>query len=216
MSESLRKAVENYLIDTGPCEKAVEGEGLCEDPDCSYCNMERVLMKENKLLMKKETEVSLQKGPAVYEIVNPSDEITIVAADELIAQYVAIIGGEGAYGLKNKEGTSYPTLILYCSKGKSEEILSDIFGSIDKFHSFPSGQMTQIADAFESAAVVGFHERKNYDDDLMASSDKHKFKLKWDDRHRTSMYRIAEAFWGIGEQYRKMIDVKKEDQEKNG
>lgn len=41
---ALRKAVIDHLVRTGPCGDADEYEASCDDPECTYCAIEKALI----------------------------------------------------------------------------------------------------------------------------------------------------------------------------
>lgn len=58
-------------------------------------------------------ESSTQEEAVIYEIVNPSDKMTIEAEDERVAQAATLLLGEGRVGLRNGAGETVLPLFLF-------------------------------------------------------------------------------------------------------
>lgn len=143
----------------------------------------------------------------IYEIINPSDTVTFIADDSLVAQAATILLSGGQFGLCDSEGESYPTMMMFLGEEQSERRLGEIFGGDDakSFIEFSKERIADIADALDTVAIVGFGGREDYDRRLAIAEDKDAYRLAWDRKNGTSLNGIASGAWSMAKEYRESI-----------
>lgn len=124
-----------------------------------------------------------------YEIINPSDAVTITAENEAHACAAVLLLSEGAFGLKREDGESVLPMFMFGGDPDKwfQENHKISFGDILK-------QTNDIAAVLETAATCSLSKRRMYDLALAAitEDDRRKaFITDWDDQNRSSMNAIA-------------------------
>ncbi len=142
-----------------------------------------------------------------YEFITPSDPMTFKAGDDKIAYATSILLGSGKAGTKRHEKgseVSIPTMIAFSSD--SNGCILDYLGM--ELETFVDAHLTEIADALLSFSYGSINSRQEYDDAIEAITDPEKlkeFKLKHEDRNRTSMNQFVKYAWNYGEGIKKKI-----------
>jgi len=143
----------------------------------------------------------------IYEIINPSDPYTFKADDERIAKAVAIILGEGAYGLKNTgtgDDLSDSTLLLFRDEKGIHKALEDTFGD-GGLENFIKANKVAMADAFNSVLCMNNGDRSRYEDAVasLEPDKRQEYRDKVHDKRRSSMNDIGGLAWNIAKNLRK-------------
>lgn len=137
----------------------------------------------------------------IYEIINPSDEVTFVSDSDKVAYACAIIVGKGAYGCTNlKTQESLGTLLLFVSADVFEKQAAEFLE--ESFADFIQSHRKEIKESLLSFAYCSAQERTTFDDAVSAITEPDKlkaFKEKHDDRNRSSMNQICNNAWAIAE-----------------
>lgn len=121
----------------------------------------------------------------LYELVNPSDRVTIDAPDLQTARLACLLAGGGMYGLKAEDDseTNMPVFLF----GVTEQGLKAHNLDIEAFSKDPA-QMLKVADALDSALVVSLANRKAL---LAATKGDPEAATLWNEEKRTSMNNIC-------------------------
>lgn len=94
----------------------------------------------------------------IYEIINPSDPITIEADDVLVAKAATLVLGEGAYGLTDEHGTHI--LGIYLFGATDEAMISEgFYGGLEGIGTFVRSHVEAVAACLESAMVCSIRNR---------------------------------------------------------
>jgi hypothetical protein len=130
----------------------------------------------------------------IYEIVNPSDPITIEADDLVIAQVATIILGRGRYGLTDESGNEVLPLFLF---GGFDQWAKKNQFDVDKIM---KERWAEIADCLETTVVVGISERRA----ILAAVGSHGKEAieRFNDERRSSMNDISGYAHKIAERIR--------------
>ena len=124
-----------------------------------------------------------------YEIINPSDAVTITAESEAHACAAVLLLSEGAFGLKSEDGESVLPMFMFGGdpdawfQEKHKISLRDILRQTD-----------EIATVLESAATCSLSKRRMYDLAIAAITDDERrnlFIADWDNESRSSLNAIA-------------------------
>ncbi len=130
----------------------------------------------------------------LYEVINPSDDVTFRAADPKIAIGVTMVVGEGQYPLEDEKSTNYPTMFLSGKKEDADKGLQPYFTSVENMLEYLDAHLQETIDALESFSVVSIAGRVDFEKALEAIDDPEKRK-KWreefEDRHRSSVNNIC-------------------------
>jgi uncharacterized protein YukE len=141
----------------------------------------------------------------IYEVVNPSDQCTIEAENELLACCAIVVLGEGAYGLYDEKGTAILPIFLLQDPQRLIDWLNERGISPDKMDEFYAKNGEEVADILESIAYGSIQERKA----ILAvcegkSAKETKAALaKWNDEKRSSLNDISKACRQIAKAFRK-------------
>jgi len=127
----------------------------------------------------------------VWEIVNPSDHYTIEAADFRIAAAAVLVLGRGAFGLTSDEGgAELPVFLL----GGADEYLEETWP--EGFGEYLQKNQVAIADCLDSV-VIGNRRAYLAATEMMSPKQRAKFRLVWQDEHRSSTNDIGRGAWEI-------------------
>ena len=124
----------------------------------------------------------------LYEVINPSDCVTLEADDELVACVATLLLGQGRYGLKSDNANKQVLPIMFHQSAlddwlKEKQIVLDDF--IDQ-HS------VELAECLESALVCSMTSRAALIKAIEASGgDKKAAFATYNEERRTSMNNIC-------------------------
>lgn len=124
----------------------------------------------------------------IYEIINPSDPVTIEADDDKVAAAAVFFLGEGAYGVRSADGRNVLPVLAFAGERAAVEWLEE-HGIVENF---VSSMRLPIALALQSAIVCRAADRV----DLIASvkaggGDTDAALAAWNETKRTSMNDIC-------------------------
>jgi hypothetical protein len=119
----------------------------------------------------------------IYEIINPSDPITISTDDVLIAKAATLLLGHGAFGLRDETGESVLGIYLF---GCGDEALQK--EGFEDLGQFVMDHREELSRCFESAMVCGIKHRVAL---LAAIGDDPQALERFNESERTSMNNIA-------------------------
>jgi hypothetical protein len=128
----------------------------------------------------------------IYEIINPSDCVTIDAPTFEAAALATILIGNGQYGAKPDDGGEDVPIFLFSSW---RAWVKERFG-FDEAEQMLEAHKVDVIAALKSACTGSISDRKLFDSALAAITDDEKraaFLADWDDKKRTSMTAIANA-----------------------
>lgn len=126
----------------------------------------------------------------IYEVINPSDDYTIVADDFAVAAIAACLLGGGAYSLKSADGAKEMPIMLF---GYEETWFPEMFGKT-LGELLDSTSKPAIAACLESIVLCTVHERRTYDDALAIVEDadrREALRRKWMNERRSSLNDIG-------------------------
>lgn len=90
----------------------------------------------------------------IYEIINPSDPVTLEAEDVAVAQAAVLLLGRGQMGLTDEDGEEVLPLLLFGGYEKwAKDNKFDLTATLDK-------RATEVADCLESAVCADLSDRK--------------------------------------------------------
>lgn len=128
----------------------------------------------------------------LFEIVNPSDQCTLVAESLELAAVCVCFLGEGRYSLKWLDCESEVPLFLF---GGSDEWFKKNFNSTteESFENAFTNQLTELIKIFESVLLGGKDQRELFElkQKGMNEAEKAAFRIQWNDERRTSMNNIC-------------------------
>lgn len=121
----------------------------------------------------------------IYEIINPSDPITIEAEEELIAQVVTLLLGQGKMGLKDEAHETVLPLFLF---GGADEWLEErgIVGETG-LNDFIVLHRRELAECFMSAMVCKPGQRRALLKALQGAPDPQKALQVYNEEQRSSL-----------------------------
>lgn len=127
----------------------------------------------------------------LYEIINPSDEVHIEAADQMVACVAILFLGEGKYGLQNEHGESILPLFFF---GGHEGWLAQ--RGVPDLPEYLVTNVDAIADVLDTATLGSARDYAFYKSAVEAIDDPVKreaFREQWDDKKRSSSNNICAA-----------------------
>ena len=133
----------------------------------------------------------------LYEVINPSDEITFYATSDKVAVAAVLVCGEGQWGATRIEddGDTIDVggMALFADEEQTEKYLQKWLGTSDLGYVLDHyGE--EIATALESMAIMSPSERYAYDEAVTAIEDptaRKEYIDKVNDRNRTSLNDIT-------------------------
>ena len=125
----------------------------------------------------------------LYEVINPSDQITFYAPDNDVAEAVVVLLGSGRFGLRACDGSEAPET-LYVFSSPSELVIARIRTTL-------RNRNEECRDAAKTYAVCSAKNREMYDAFTEKSTKSDKVN-RWDDQRRSSESDIAGSAreWG--------------------
>lgn len=140
----------------------------------------------------------------IYEIINPSDAVTIEAEDSLLASVAVIILGEGAYGLYDEDDRAVLPIFRFSDPEKLMRWLSDNGISPDKIDEFYAKNGEEMATILESVVYGKVADRKAIlaMTKNMTKTDKAKALADYNDEKRSSMNDIGTAALALAKVFR--------------
>jgi len=94
----------------------------------------------------------------IYEIINPSDAMTIEADDDRVAAAVGILLGEGKIGVTSEDGRDVLPLLLFGGEKYVNEFLERLYP--EKLSEFIDSNLEPIAKCLESIVYGCVSDRK--------------------------------------------------------
>jgi hypothetical protein len=141
----------------------------------------------------------------IYEVVNPSDQCTIEAENELLACCAIVVLGEGAYGLYDEKGTAILPIFLLQDPQRLVDWLNERGVSPDKMGEFYAKNGDEMAAILESIAYGSIQDRKAILS-VCEGGDKKETAAalaKWNDEKRSSLNDISKAGRQLAKAFRK-------------
>lgn len=143
--------------------------------------------------------MSAAAKPRVWNLINPSDRITFVAADHDVAAAVTVCVGEGRYGADEIGGDEKVPLMMFSA---DDAWAKQTFGDAS-VRELINRVVEEKPEAFRAAlASFCLGDREVLDAALAAIDDEGKraaFVATWNDRHRSSMNDIVGYAHGLVE-----------------
>lgn len=152
----------------------------------------------------------------LYEIVNPSDQMTIEADDPIVAGVAALYLGEGKIGLTAEDGTeAFPIMIFGGDEVLDQWLISVGIGKVDDLRAWALERRDEIAACLESVVYGSFSDRKGI---LATLKGKEHHEIltamaAWNDEKRSSLNDFSRAAFMLAKRVREM-EVETEDEEK--
>lgn len=140
----------------------------------------------------------------IYEIVNPSDAVTIKASDPLVAAVCTLLLAQGQYGLSDEhDNTILPVMIF---GGIDEWLLEHKINDLDKFI---DTHISEMIETLESVVYGSIDSRKLFDSAIskMSPYDASKYRIEWNDSNRTSLTNIGYVYQAYANKLRKLLPI---------
>lgn len=144
----------------------------------------------------------------LFEIINPCDPYTMDAPSlELAAVAIALIG-EGQMGLKEIGGDAEVPVFL---TGGHDEWFQEHCGKTFEQaleQATSAANMHQLIAILDGVVVGDEDDRKEFLEQLSALSspgEREDFRWKWHEEKRTSLHKIAEYAWKMGDHLRRRL-----------
>jgi len=94
----------------------------------------------------------------IFEVVNPSDAVTLEYDNPVVAGVVTLLLGNGQYGLEAEDGTTVLPIMLFAGEEGLKEWLSE--NGVDDLGEFMKQHGLEIAECLETAMVCTVRERR--------------------------------------------------------
>jgi len=160
--------------------------------------------------------VTYEGGPMFYEIINPSDKMTVEADSDLVAALAGLNLGEGKIGIDNEKGEGVLPIFLLGGDAALLEWLKTVgIDSLDGLRPACIEHKDEIAACLESIVYGGFSDRKG----IMAvvEGQEHHEKLvameKWNDAQRSSLNDYSKAAFKLAKAIRELTADEEESSE---
>ena len=137
----------------------------------------------------------------IFEIINPSDMITIESDEPIIAGLAITLISRGQYCINDEQGNSPVPLFIF---GGFDNWLKE--QKINDFDAWISKNALKIADALESVLYGDASDRKIFEAAVskMSKEDAVKFRTEWNENKRSSMNNIGSVCQQYAEKLRKL------------
>lgn len=147
----------------------------------------------------------------IYDIVNPSDAVTIEAGDSVLASIAIIVLGNGQYGLYDEDGRTVLGIFALSTPEKLIEWLRDNGVEDTKMDEFYAKNGDEIATILESIVYGDASDRKAITalTESMTKTDRLKAVAKYNDSKRSSMNDIGTAALELAKGFRKKVQEAK-------
>lgn len=134
-----------------------------------------------------------------YEIINPSDAVTLQASDLRIAGVAVLLLGNGLYGLTDENDEAVVPLMLF---GTSEKWLKE--NHIESLNDFIKENKSAIADVLASVTYGKIEERLGFDKavGMMTPEKAKEYRAWWNDKNRSSLNDIGQRALAIAAKLR--------------
>ena len=141
----------------------------------------------------------------IYEIINPSDECTIEASNEVLACCAVIVIGEGAYGLYDENGKAAMPIFLMSDAQRLIDWLEKNGVDPNKMDEFYAQNGVEMATILESIAYGSIKDRKSILAVCEGKTQKETLAAlaKWNDEKRSSMNDISSRCHQLAKAFRK-------------
>jgi hypothetical protein len=126
----------------------------------------------------------------VFEIVNPSDMVTIAGDDILVVNIAVLLLGRGQYVPKLENGETTMPFLMF---GGTGAWLKE--NGIDDFSGWLDNHGKELADVFDSCFYGGFGDRKAYELAIskMTPESAAEYKMEIAEQLRSSMNNIGKS-----------------------
>lgn len=141
----------------------------------------------------------------IYEIINPSDAVTVEAQDSVLASIAIIVLGNGQYGLYDEDGRTVLGIFALSKPEKLIEWLRDNGVEDTKMDEFYAKNGEEIATILESVVYGKVEDRKAITalTESMTKSDRLEALAKYNDSKRSSLNDIGSAASELAKGFRK-------------
>jgi len=145
----------------------------------------------------------------IYEIVNPSDAVTIEAEDSFLASVAVIVLGHGAYGLYDEDDRMVLPLFRFENGEKLVAWLHENGVNPDEMKQFYVKHGEELATIMESVVYGKIADRKAIlaMTEKMTKADKIKALARYNDEKRSSTNDIGAAALELAKFFRKAAAV---------
>lgn len=134
-----------------------------------------------------------------YDLINPSDPITVESECPTVAAVAALILSDGGYGLRDELGQSVLPVFVGGSQRACEDWLES--EGIESLTDYVVRNAERIADVLDSSMVGTASDRAAYREGLEkcdgCPNRIRDWRTNWDDRHRTSITRVCQDAWSL-------------------
>ena len=125
----------------------------------------------------------------LYDLTNPSDDISFIAPSHEAAVLAVLMVGRGMYGAESEEGDEIPM----CLDRNVDEYLEGIFGEGSGYPELFKVHFSDVLKTLQSFVTVSAERRGVYDKalELIPPFKRAEFVEYWEDTHRTSVNNIT-------------------------
>jgi hypothetical protein len=142
-------------------------------------------------------------GSMIYDVINPSDPITIECEDEKIAQAAILLLGRGRLGLCDEEGRDVlPVFLLASDEYVDSWIIEHGIGD-----GFWKRHLDEIANCLDSCVVGDISDRKGVLAAISKEEDYRAALERWNDAMRSSLNDIAGTAFKLADQLRNQLEA---------
>jgi hypothetical protein len=141
----------------------------------------------------------------IYELSNPSDQITFEADDDKVASACCLILGHGNYGL-NRDGETVVPIFLFAKEPEVVAWLEE--HGLKELGEFMDAHAAQMAECLSSSAVCSVADRKAMKAVVSQGGSMREALDAWNDAKRTSISDICGRAMQLADQFRKIAEEK--------
>lgn len=144
----------------------------------------------------------------IYEVVNPSDPVTIESDSDTTASVAILLVGQGKYGLRRDGDTVMPLLFLAEEEDLSRWLTENgVAGGLGGLQKFIDENTPEIASTLDTAMVASPSDRAAIAETIRASGgDQVKAIRAWNEAKRSSMNNICGACFKIASRLRSLAE----------
>lgn len=125
----------------------------------------------------------------VYEIINPSDAVTVEAVSDDVAAAAALLIAQGGYGVRRCDNGETVLPILLCANAEQTKPWAELLDRVLR------DQPREVADCLASCLYGHADDRAAFTDLVAGKTEAEvaSARAKWNDRKRSSMSNIGKA-----------------------
>lgn len=124
----------------------------------------------------------------IYDIINPSDAVTIEANDPIVAAVSILLLGDGQYALDDEEGHAAAPFFMF--GGLEQWLREKGIDSLDKYFKLHA---SDIAEVLRSCVYGSITDRRSYNIAIshIPEGEREVFRDRWNEARRSSITNIV-------------------------